>query len=203
LTNTGTETATDVTVAFPFPEDFKHTSNNPSSGRFDVWLNEWEVGTVAAGQTVTLELVLFPLKDADDVTAFVEVASQSGDSDVDSSPGNGRGNVAREDDEATLTLSPISSRARTAAPRALLVVHSVEAMNVSELYRITFTTRLGATSTAQLVDPLGRPMKGFNLGGADGTHQVEFATTGLARGMYYLMVTTAGRAQAWPVGVWE
>ncbi len=203
LTNKGTETATDVTVAFPFPEDFKHTSNDPSSGRFDVWLNEWIVGTVAAGQTVTLDLVLFPLTDDADVTAFVEVASQSGNRDVDSSPGNGRGNVAREDDEATLTLSPISSRARTTQPRALLVVHDVNPLNVSDLYRITFTTRLGATSTAQLVDPLGRPMKSFDLSGADGTHQVEFSTAGLAKGMYYLMVTTAGRAQAWPVGVWK
>jgi len=201
LTNTGTETATDVIVAFPFPEDFKHTSNNPSSGRFSVWLNEWKVGTVSGGQTVTLELVLFPLTDDADVTAFAEVTQQNGDNDLDSSPGNGRGNTAREDDEAALTLSPSAARART-SPRAQLVVHNVDQMGIPDLHQITFTTRMGATSTAQLVDALGRPMKQFDLGGADGTHRLEFSTEGMAVGMYYLMVTTAGRAQAWPVGVW-
>lgn len=202
LTNTGSETATDVEVAFPFPANFVHTANRTSSGQFDVWLNEWKVGTVAGGQTVTLELQLFPLSADAAVTAFVEVSQQNGDSDVDSSPGNGRGNVAREDDEAALTLSPFAGRAEIAG-RSSLVIHNVDPLGFDGLYNITFTTRLGATSTAQLVDALGRPLKSFPLGGADGTHRVEFSTQGIPTGMYYLMVTTAGRAQAWPVGVWE
>jgi hypothetical protein len=202
LTNTGTAAATDVVVSFPFPDNFRHTSNDPASGRFDVWLNEWIVGSLAPGQTTTLRLVLFPMVADVPVTAFVEVSQQSGGQDADSSPGNGNGSSATEDDEAALTLNPRPRRNGVGA-RQQLVVHAVDRMDLPDLYRITFTCLAEAKVSAQLVDALGRPVRQIELSGADGTHRVEFSTAGLASGMYFLSVVTNGRARAWPVGVWE
>ena len=200
LSNAGTEAATDVVVDFPFPADFVHTSNAASAGSYDVWLNTWQVGDVPAGATVSLDLTLFPLSAAAEAVAFVQVATQGGPGDADSSPGNGNPAVAREDDEARLVLSPQAGRPGGAS-RAALQLDDLRLGEIPDAHVLTFTTRDDAQATAQLVDALGRHARSFELTAGGGTHQVELSTAGLPRGMYYLVVTTAGRAQTLPVPV--
>jgi len=204
LRNSGNATAEDVVVDFPFPDGIVHTSNSTSSGSFGVWSQTWKVGDIAAGATATLQLDLYPLRGEGSVDAFVQVSRQAGPSDVDSSPGNAINNVVREDDEASLSLAPASAGSNgEAIARASLVLHEVHTSAVPNSYFASFTTRLGATATAQLVDGLGRSVRSFELSGTDGTHVVEIPTTGLPSGTYYLMVVTAGRARALPLVIVE
>ena len=200
VTNAGTETATDVRVSFPFPSDFVHTSNGASQGSYDVWLNEWQLGSIAGGATATLDLVLFPLAADDDAIAFAQVAAQGGPGDVDSSPGNGNPQQAREDDEARLVLAPGSAR-QSAAGRSALQLNDLRLGDAPDVHVLTFTTRDAVQATAQLIDPLGRHLRAYNLDAQGGTQQVELSTANLPRGTYFLMVTTAGRAQSLPLVV--
>ena len=104
ITNTGFVSATGVTVDFPFPTNMVYTSKTESVGAYDLNTKKWTVGTLLAGQSATLQLVLFNLSDVAPITAFVQVATAS-PNDSDSTPGNDTNQVADEDDEASITVT--------------------------------------------------------------------------------------------------
>ncbi|HFA49705.1 MAG TPA: PKD domain-containing protein [Bacteroidetes bacterium] len=105
LTNAGGETANNIVLEVPIPQGLAHTSNTPSQGTYDLFFNEWNVGSLAAGQSVTLDMVLFCLQNTTPLPYFVQVSAAT-PADVDSSPGNNSSGTPSEDDEALITLAP-------------------------------------------------------------------------------------------------
>lgn len=199
VSNSGDQAATDVVIDFPFPVQLVHTANNATQGNFDVWLNKWQVGSLPAGASATLSLDLFPLRGMDAVEAFVQVTSQAGPADTDSTPGNGVNNIAREDDEAFLSIPPFTqSLTGNYSASNALQLNDLRVGDLLNSYFLTFTTRSNIESTAQLVDGLGRIVRDFELTVGAGTHRIEIPTDNLPSGNYYLMVVTAGRAQSLP-----
>ena len=108
LMNTGSATANNVRLEVPIPQGLAHTSNTPSQGSYNLYFHEWEVGSLAAGQTATLDMVLFCLQNTTPLPYFVQVVAAT-PSDIDSSPDNNTTGTPVEDDEALVTLAPANN----------------------------------------------------------------------------------------------
>ncbi|MEL7020734.1 MAG: DUF4331 family protein, partial [Bacteroidota bacterium] len=105
LTNSGDITATNIVVSAGFPEGLVNTSNEATAGTYNLFFETWTVPTLAAGESATLTLVQFPLIDNVDIRMFVQVTAAD-QMDADSTPNNGDGMTAAEDDEATVVSTP-------------------------------------------------------------------------------------------------
>ncbi|MFK8057433.1 MAG: T9SS type A sorting domain-containing protein [Saprospiraceae bacterium] len=102
-TNTGLREGNDIRVEFPLPQMLSFVSSVESQGVYSSWDANWDIGTLGAGESATLEVTLFNLSD-DIRTAFTQVINMR-QTDPDSSPGNGVCCVANEDDEAVFTIN--------------------------------------------------------------------------------------------------
>ncbi len=102
ITNNGPDLAENIAVLASIPEGLAYTSDNPSAGEYDLWLERWTVSALDAGASATLTLKLFT-KAEGPINYFTEVlfANQSDD---DSFPGNGNGATPQEDDEAVVSI---------------------------------------------------------------------------------------------------
>ena len=105
LSNVGDESANNIRLEVPIPQGLAYTSSDESQGSYDLFFNEWVVGSLAAGETVTLDMVLFCLQNTSPLPYFVQVTAAN-PSDLDSSPDNNTSGVPSEDDEALVTLAP-------------------------------------------------------------------------------------------------
>ena len=109
LTNAGTTTATGVEVTAPLPSGVVRTGGNEFTasqgtfGTFGAQNGVWSVGSLAPGATATLVVNYFSLS-ATGYDQFGEVTALN-ETDTDSTPGNGSGTSASEDDEVFLDLS--------------------------------------------------------------------------------------------------
>ncbi len=101
LTNRGPAAAQNVTVKYVVPSGVGFNSAVASVGTYDSWLGIWKIGTVAANQTVTLQLTLFTLSAT--TSQFAQVLANS-TPDVSSTPGNNTDNIVHEKDEAALKI---------------------------------------------------------------------------------------------------
>lgn len=107
VTNTGSGTATGVMLEFPtFPSDLPVTGDPmETQGFFSNWwtgTGTWDVGTLASGESASVEIGLFPL--AENIDFYGEVVAANGN-DSDSTPGNGTSPNPNEDDEAGITIN--------------------------------------------------------------------------------------------------
>ena len=100
--NTGTETATGVSIEAVKPEGVVYEGGNEfelSAGNFDAFGGLWNLGTLAAGASETLTVNYFLLAPiAPDF--YTQVLTQN-ETDADSTPGNGTPPLPNEDDEAS------------------------------------------------------------------------------------------------------
>lgn len=109
LTNNGTAAASGVKLAVPIPTGLAHTANTPAAGTsYDLGIQEWNAGNLAAGQTKTMTIVLFCLQNTTPLPYFVQVKTAS-PTDIDSTPNNNTSGTPVEDDEALWTLNPLPS----------------------------------------------------------------------------------------------
>ncbi len=116
LTNAGLQAATNIEVIVKSPEEVVYQGGNEvtiSQGSFQ-WDGDeiWRVGTLAPGATATLNLNYFRLS-PNGFFIYTQVI-QTGESDLDSTPGNGTCCTANEDDEASLQVgTAVSGRVGT------------------------------------------------------------------------------------------
>ncbi len=141
ITNSGQTAATGVVVAAGIPEGMAHTSNAVTKGMYNLFFQEWEVGTLAAGESATLTLVLFPLVNVPTITNFVQVIALD-QTDMASTPNNNMTMMPNEDDEAAVTIFGMRE-----APKGGIANLSLTAMAGNEgRYRIfepiTYTVTL-------------------------------------------------------------
>ncbi len=108
VSNNGTEDATGVTVAAGLPSGMVYSDHDTDKGDYSLYFETWTVGSLAAGETATLELDLFTLVEEVDITNFVQVMTTDQD-DIDSTPGNDTDETTNEDDEASVTITPASA----------------------------------------------------------------------------------------------
>ncbi|MCB9296620.1 MAG: DUF11 domain-containing protein [Lewinellaceae bacterium] len=87
LTNQGPSTATGVSVTDQLPSGYTYVSNTASQGSYNSGTGAWAVGTLTAGQSVTLTLTA-TVNASGDYMNLAEVTAQN-EPDIDSSPNNG------------------------------------------------------------------------------------------------------------------
>lgn len=107
VSNQGFNPASGVTVSAELPDGMVYSSDFASQGSYELFFEMWEVGTLAAGQTETLNLELFTLIGEVEIDNFVQVMTTN-EPDLDSTPGNGLDSPDSEDDEAKITIKPAS-----------------------------------------------------------------------------------------------
>jgi uncharacterized repeat protein (TIGR01451 family) len=101
VTNIGPSAASGVTVSDTLPGGYTFQSASPS-GAYDETTGKWTIG--ALGKNISASLVITALvKDSGVYTNYAQVAT-SDQFDLDSTPGN---NSTNEDDDASVTLTPI------------------------------------------------------------------------------------------------
>ncbi len=103
VTNEGTSAAHNVTVDAGLANGLVYTSSTVSQGDYNLFLELWNIGTLEAGQSATLTLVLFPLVKDSAIVNFFEIMTTT-EQDTDSTPGNDNDNTPNEDDEALVTI---------------------------------------------------------------------------------------------------
>jgi len=100
IENQSNTDATNVIVSFPVLEQGVVRANEEgdevSAGTYDIFSGDWTVGTVGANSSEQLILELYAVENPIDLYAQVTAADQE---DTDSSPNNGNGTMAIEDDE--------------------------------------------------------------------------------------------------------
>ena len=104
--NAGQLAATNVEVEIPSPAGYVYQGGNEftaSQGSFNFNGNQvWTVGNLAAGANATLDVNYFFLADPIGIANYTQVTN-AGQTDVDSTPGNGTCCTPNEDDEAVFT----------------------------------------------------------------------------------------------------
>ncbi|HMQ96940.1 MAG TPA: DUF11 domain-containing protein [Candidatus Nanoperiomorbaceae bacterium] len=84
VTNNGPSTATGVVVSDELPSGYTYVSSN---GNYNAATGEWNIGTLAAGQSVSLNITV-TVNETGDYLNLAEVTNANED-DVDSTPDNG------------------------------------------------------------------------------------------------------------------
>ena len=141
--NAGPDSAPGVAVSDPLPAGLTFVSSSASRGSYSDSTATWTIGTMAAGDTVTLSIDA-RVTTSGTKTNVAEV-STSGASDPDSTPGNGD---PGEDDRATASLTPLIAD--------LEVVKTVDNARANVGDQVTFTVTLRNlgpdTATGVIVD---------------------------------------------------
>jgi hypothetical protein len=102
--NNGTETANRVQLHFPIPKgELAYTNAEASQGDFRIAAQIWDIGTIGAGEEVSLSLTLFTLVRRS-INVYTQIIRMEG-TDVNSTPNNGDYATAKENDEAQLTIN--------------------------------------------------------------------------------------------------
>ena len=185
IRNTGPEAATGVVVNVPTPAGVVPTGGSESvasQGTFAVYGDQdWTVGTLASGAQATLAVSYFRLGGAGGYVAYGQV-SEANEADADSTPGNGDGATAREDDEASIDLT---GGASTAALRI-----SPNPLPHGRTLRIDLGTEIRTGFDAGLVvsDLAGRVIVRREVTFAAGSDVLPVDLSGLAPGVYVVAV---------------
>ena len=183
LVNEGDEVATGVRVRIPTPAGTVLTGGNEfvaSQGSFSAYGNQvWNVGRLGAGARATIAVSYFSLGSGG-YDVYGEVSALNED-DVDSTPGNGNGTSAREDDEAARSLRG----GRTAALRI-----SPNPLPLGQTLQIDLGTEIREAFDAQVVvsDLMGRVVIRQGVRFAAGSDVLPVDLTGLVPGIYIVAV---------------
>jgi uncharacterized repeat protein (TIGR01451 family) len=116
LANAGPSNATNVSVRDALPVGLTFVGATASQGAYNATGGDWNVGTVVAGDVLTLQ-IRARVDTTQPITNSAEI-TRSDQFDPDSTPGN---NKAGEDDSASVTITPLAadlSIEKTASPNA-------------------------------------------------------------------------------------
>ena len=158
-TNDGPDTATGLQVTDLLPAGYQFVSSDPSHGTYDALTGLWDIGSLTAGGSATLEVTAT-------VTALTPGANvaqviRSGAVDPDSQPGEdalGPGNPPNQDDEALATVE-----VDPAADLSLAVISSPTGVSVGDPATITVTLTNDGPSNATGVAVSGVLPPGLTL----------------------------------------
>ena len=177
LMNNGNVPATGITLSVPLPTGFTYTGDNTDAGYYDSFFETWVIPTVAAGQTVVLDLDLFVLANDAPIDFFAQVI-EANENDSDSTPDNNATGVPAEDDEALVTVVPPGF-----GPQPQTITFDALADQESDVapFAITATASSGLPVTLNIISgPATIDGNTITLTGALGTVTVEATQAGNA-----------------------
>ena len=193
VTNTGTVPATDLRIRDAVPTGFVREGGNeygiPTAGFTTP--QGWEIPELAPGDSASLTINYFTLT-ADSTAAYAEVV-YAFPNDIDSTPGNGDGITADEDDEAVVIFNATGSgpgnmslqmpRATTARNRLTNLYPNPTAQGFVVVRAEVVEDGL---QTVELYDALGVIVQTILFDLAAGSHELTLELPHLPAGMYGL-----------------
>ena len=190
LTNDGPDEATDVEVAAGLPRGLVYTSHNTTGGDYNLFFETWTVESLASGASVVLELNLFTLIADEPITAFTEVFI-AGQFDPNSTPGNGNGQTANEDDEAVVIVNAnntLTFRNNTATSEKVFMNRLYPSPAVSEINLELVNSEEFSDAIISVYDLQGKRLIQQDIGLANGFNEYKLNIEGLAEGNYFVNV---------------
>ena len=196
LTNNGPDAASNIEVTAGLPEGLVYTSHNTSLGDYSLFFETWKIETLASGESAVLTLELFTLIDQGPITMFTEVFAV-GQFDPDSTPNNGDGNNANEDDEAVLVINVANSSTEVQARNNAILGDETPTIIMSRLYpspALTelnlefFNTQLTTDASITVYDLLGRNLIQQDVVLAEGFNEFRLNVADLADGNYFVNI---------------
>ncbi|MGB0929948.1 MAG: T9SS type A sorting domain-containing protein [Chitinophagales bacterium] len=193
ITNNGAAAASGVMVDFPVPEGMAFTSKTESQGSYNLWFQTWDIGTLQPGETATLVLTLFTLNPGTDVTAYTEITAAN-ENDIDSTPDNGNGVLAVEDDEAVSILSSGGGAkndlgSQIIGESTLLTVHSLFPVPTRDFVNILFNSESEMIDIV-LYDYSGRKIYSQTIEVAQGENTTQLDLSAYPSGWYFVSMET-------------
>ncbi len=190
--------ATGVTVSFPFPEHLVFVSQDISDGFYNNWTGVWEIGSILSGNSVSMELTLFSLSEANPIPVYAQLIAAH-EADIDSEPNNGTCCISNEDDEVVLNLESAAANFRN-LPTNVSRNNGLEVLKIyptlaDDFVNISFNSLKNQTINIRVYNGAGEEVKKQGFPVHAGTHELRFDVKSLHPGMYYLLVESAGRVR--------
>jgi len=196
LENNGSESASNITVNFPLPDETSYTSYSSSSGDYIAWDGDWEVGNLGAGQTAVLQLVAFTLTHEVSIYAFAQVIEMDGE-DVDSNPDNNNSSIPVEDDEAGISLEAEDRSGEAVdvllAQNRLLTIQKLFPLPASDEINLQISSNAAADLKFSVFNNLGVLQQTHSIQVDEGFNSIELNIEELPSGMYYILFETPNR----------
>ena len=202
LTNDGPDAATDIEVAAGLPDGLVFTSDNTSAGDYNLFFETWTIDALESGETAVLELELFTLISDGPIRAYAEVFS-AGQLDPNSTPGNGNGVTAAEDDEAVVLIEALNASATATVNNAIGSKVNGSEVTMHRLYPVPATDELTLELVSELEDASEALITVYNLQGqklmnqavnlAKGFNQTVLNVRQLNEGTYLINVISEGK----------
>lgn len=182
VSNTSAVLAEHVKVNFPLPPGMVFTSAYASQGNYSLWFEEWIIGSLNPGQSVSLELTLFTLSDAAPITAFAQISAAT-PGDEDSTPGNDFDQNPDEDDEAAVTIFPVNGLMplQTKYTDFILYPNPVR----DELF-VEFQSERSSSIQLKIVSAEGKIIQHIFLDTTTGWNEIRINVQDLVPGVYWL-----------------
>ncbi|MFK8103924.1 MAG: DUF4331 family protein [Saprospiraceae bacterium] len=196
VTNQGPATAQDINVQAGIPDGEAYGGNEePSKGEYSLFFENWNIPSLAAGESATLVLRVFPKSDNAVIRNFFQIKT-SDKVDPDSTPGNDTDEVADEDDEALVELS-LNDEDDFNAPTlektslddkgtSTSSVKNVFPNPVSDLLNIELKSDQDKRMNVFVYDLSGRIVLETSVNVTKGENTLGVSTTDLNSGIYFL-----------------
>lgn len=197
LQNTGTETATNISVQNYLPAGTAYSSHvSTNGGYYFPWSGEWGVGNLGAGETAILELKLFVLSNNQPINNFAQVSEATGE-DPDSTPNNNNTTSPSEDDEANVELEAANRSIEAVGfqlsqNRFLKLVDLFPNPAVENL-NLHLVANESARLKLQLFNALGSLTKVYDLTLSEGFNPIQLDIADLPAGAYFILFEADNR----------
>lgn len=186
--NVGTETMNNILLDFPIPQGIlAYVDAQATQGNFRIAARHWNIGTLAAGESAELSLSLFTLTKRP-ITVYAQIIQADGD-DIDSTPNNGNGTTAIEDDEAHLTIEYSGTQPSIVQKKRMSMQLQPNPARELLSVRLTGIVEEGELS---ILNAQGQLMQHFVF---QEKQTIEINIEQLPAGSYWLMLKTANGVQ--------
>ena len=191
VTNTSNVLATNISVKFPLPKGMVYTNAHTQNGNYSLYHETWVIGSLAPGETASLELILFHLENDAPVLAYAEVKTQS-PNDLDSTPDNYATNPD-EDDSDTVMLNAVQKRSVEIPETEIdqtqkLKIFEVYPNPVVEDFQVVLTSKITTEIQLQMYDLQGRLVKEKEMMMIPGPNRIRLNLSQQTSGIYKLLI---------------
>ena len=187
ISNNSDTDATGVKVQLDIPDNVKQVGNFQaitSAGRYIPFFRLWEIGTLPAGASESLEVAIFTLEEGARALAQVVSVDQA---DADSFPSSAECCEANEDDEVVLNAVPTAPNIPMIAPEAKQNNYLLFPNPAQDALHITFFSEANHSSW-RIFDMQGKHMAGANWTNTEGYQERTLDVSMLESGLYYLHI---------------
>ncbi|MEM9849113.1 MAG: T9SS type A sorting domain-containing protein, partial [Bacteroidota bacterium] len=185
--NSGPDDAVNIFIDAQLPDSLSFTSKAASVGDWNNFFQYWYVPFIASGETATLQLTLFTLSRETPITFFAQIIDVEQD-DPDSSPNNNTTGVPVEDDEASITITPMGSNANALEDRGK-VFGSIYPVPTTDILNINVNSTKERPAVLSIIDLNGTLLRQLPVDLLLGDNNFQFEVADLSAGMYYLYLT--------------